>query len=75
MVITHPRLGAELTVVGHQKIISAAVIVAVRGGVQYRLKLLHAEPAQPQSIPKRHKEPPATESDAAENTAKRSRLE
>ena len=44
-------------------------------GIQYRLKLLHAEPAQPQSIPKTHNEPPTTESDAAKNTAKRRRLE
>ena len=75
MVITHPRLGAELTFVGHQKIISAAVIVAVRGGVQYRLKLLHAAPVLSEPIAAIIQEPPSTGSSAAKKSAKRSRRE
>ena len=75
MAITHPGLGAELTVVGHQKIISAAVIVVVRGGVQYRLKLLQAAPILSEPMAAIVQEPPSTESSAAKKSAKRSRRE
>ena len=52
-----PGPRSVLSVVGLQKIISSTVIVAERHGIQYRLKLLHAEPVQPQSVPKRNQEP------------------
>ena len=52
-----PGPGSVLTVVGIQSIIASTVILAESHGIQYRLKLLHAEAVQPQSVPQGNQQP------------------
>jgi hypothetical protein len=52
-----PGPGSVLTVVGIYDFIASPIILAESNGIQYRLKLLHAEPVQPQSVPTRNQEP------------------